>query len=952
MSPDQSTPQVPTHDKNRQLFLDALAHATRSLDEASQVMQTTANMLGRHLGCNRCAYAQVEDDENHFDLIGDYNDGVDSIVGRYAFSDFGAEVLRLMRADLPYVNPDVDMHHVTAGADLTAYRLTKIQAVICVPVRKNKRFVAAMAVHQAVPRQWSADEIELVGEVVMRCWETLDRIRSEQALREANQRLSLALSSGDQGNWSWNAGTDVVTLSYRAVDIFSLQPDTPITWTEMLQRLHPHDREPARLAVQAAIAGNSLYDIEYRVTDGVAPPRWVSAQGRSTFSTSGAVTGMIGIVRDVSRRHHADSLLRQSESKFRTFAQTMPNQVWTAMPDGLLDWINQQTLDYSGLHREELAGTGWAQIVHPDDLQLAGKTWAASLATGQPYETVFRLRRADGMYRWHLSRATAIKNDDEQVSQWVGTNTDIEDQRQAQDALQQLNATLEQRVEERTRERNQVWTASQDVLVVTGPDGTFRDVNPAFTRILGFEPVEVIGQHVNRFIAAEDVDATHQALRNATGNVVEQFENRYRHKHGGVRWFSWTTSSGDGVIYGSGRHITEEKQARAKLAAAEDALRQAQKMEAVGNLTSGIAHDFNNLLHGMVTAMTVVKMQIAKGKPEAMAKYVEMALSSAHRATALTHRLLAFSRQQPLDPKPVEVNTLVASLEDLFRRTIGPAIALDTTPCADLWLTRCDHHQLENALLNLVVNARDAMPDGGRLMIAASNRSLTSDDAMAQRDALAGEFVCITVADSGTGMTPDVLEHAFEPFFTTKPIGQGTGLGLSMIYGFVQQSGGFMAVRSQPGQGTEFDIHLPRYSGEPVTAASPAVATSAPAAAGRGRVIQLVEDDAVVRALTVEALEDAGFIVLSASDGLSGLASLMARSDIDLLVTDVGLPGLNGRQIADAARKKRPTLPILFVTGYADKGDVSAADLPAGMKVIPKPYSMDRLIEQVGRMLA
>ena len=354
----------------------------------------------------------------------------------------------------------------------------------------------------------------------------------------------------------------------------------------------------------------------------------------------------------------------------------------------------------------------------------------------------------------------------------------------------------------------------------------------------------------------------------------------------------------------------------------------------------------------MVTAMTVVKMQIAKGKPEAMAKYVEMALSSAHRATALTHRLLAFSRQQPLDPKPVEVNTLVASLEDLFHRTIGPAIALGTTPCADLWVTRCDHHQLENALLNLVVNARDAMPDGGRLMIATSNRSLTSDDAMAQRDALPGEFVCITVADSGTGMTPDVLEHAFEPFFTTKPIGQGTGLGLSMIYGFVQQSGGFMAVRSQPGQGTEFDIHLPRDSGVPVTAASPAVATPAPAAAGRGRVIQLVEDDAVVRALTVEALEDAGFIVLSASDGPSGLASLMARSDIDLLVTDVGLPGLNGRQIADAARKKQPSLPVLFVTGYADKGDVSAADLPAGMKVIPKPYAMDRLIEQVGRMLA
>jgi signal transduction histidine kinase/CheY-like chemotaxis protein len=382
----------------------------------------------------------------------------------------------------------------------------------------------------------------------------------------------------------------------------------------------------------------------------------------------------------------------------------------------------------------------------------------------------------------------------------------------------------------------------------------------------------------------------------------------------------------------------------------EDALRQSHKMEAVGQLTGGLAHDFNNLLAGISGSLELIRMRVAQGRPAEIGRYVEAALSSVSRAAALTHRLLAFSRRQTLDPKPIGVDRLVASMADLFRRTVGPSIQIETRLAGGLWPTLCDPNQLENALLNLVINARDAMPDGGHLMIEAANVVLDDERAAAGavplRNVPSGEYVVLAVTDSGTGMSPTTMTRAFDPFFTTKPLGQGTGLGLSMIYGFVQQSGGYIHLRSGVGQGTTITIYLPRHFGTVDSEAE--VHATAGLLPKRSAVVLVVEDELPIRMVIADVLSDLGYTVLEAGDGSSGLKILEAGTLIDLLITDVGLPGdLNGRQLADAARQRRPDLNVLFITGYAENAAVGNGLVAQGMQVMTKPFALDALAARI-----
>ena len=383
----------------------------------------------------------------------------------------------------------------------------------------------------------------------------------------------------------------------------------------------------------------------------------------------------------------------------------------------------------------------------------------------------------------------------------------------------------------------------------------------------------------------------------------------------------------------------------------EEALRQSQKMEAVGQLTGGLAHDFNNLLTGISGSLELIRSRIAQGRPEELGRYIETATASANRAAALTHRLLAFSRRQTLDPRPTDVNRLVGGMEELFRRTAGPAIQLETSFAAEPWPTLCDPHQLENALLNLVLNARDAMPDGGHLLIETANTALLDRRGAPKdwppRNVPPGEYVALTVADTGAGMTPEVIARAFDPFFTTKPTGQGTGLGLSMIYGFVQQSGGHVRLRSEKGQGTTVAIYLPRHlglaDGELEARATPTLPGAAASA-----VVLVVEDEPAVRMIVVDVLTDLGYSVLEAGDGRSGLTILESGIRVDLLLTDVGLPGgMNGRQLADLARQRRPGLKVLFVTGYAETVAGGDGRMEHGMGVMTKPFGLDALAARV-----
>jgi PAS domain S-box-containing protein len=385
------------------------------------------------------------------------------------------------------------------------------------------------------------------------------------------------------------------------------------------------------------------------------------------------------------------------------------------------------------------------------------------------------------------------------------------------------------------------------------------------------------------------------------------------------------------------------------LRVAEEALRQAQKMEAVGQLTGGIAHDFNNLLQGVTGNLEVLQTRVAQGRINDLDRFITGAMGAANRASSLTHRLLAFSRRQPLEPRALHANPLIGSMEDLLRRTIGERIELKLVLDGGLWPTLCDPNQLESALLNLAINARDAMPNGGRLTIETMNAQPDNYTAR-QRNMRPGQYVCLCVSDTGTGMDKDTMAKAFDPFFTTKPIGQGTGLGLSMIYGFARQSEGCAAIYSELGKGTTIKLFLPRYTGEDSIAENtpechPAIAHA------EGETVLVVEDEDIVRELVVEVLRDIGYNAIEAADGPSGLEILQSKCRIDLLVTDIGLPGLNGRQVADGGRLLRPDLKVLFMTGYAENAVFGSGFLENGMAMITKPFATEDLVRRVSQVL-
>lgn len=387
----------------------------------------------------------------------------------------------------------------------------------------------------------------------------------------------------------------------------------------------------------------------------------------------------------------------------------------------------------------------------------------------------------------------------------------------------------------------------------------------------------------------------------------------------------------------------------AELAEAHEALRQAQKMEAVGQLTGGIAHDFNNLLAGITGSLEIIERRLEQGRTDGLDRFIHGAQTSAQRAAALTQRLLAFSRRQTLDPKPTDVNRLVFGMEDLISRTVGPAITVEVIGAAGLWPAKVDAAQLESALLNLAINARDAMPQGGRLTIETANKWL-DDRAARGRDLAPGQYLSICVTDTGSGIPDAIVDRIFDPFFTTKPIGQGTGLGLSMIHGFVRQSGGQVRVYTERDHGTTMCIYLPRYTGD--LGEDEGVMGDSIVEFGAGETVLVIDDEATVRMLIVEVLNEAGYVALEADDGPSGLRILRSDVRIDLLITDVGLPGgMNGRQVADAARELRPDLKVLFVTGYAENAAVGNGFLSHGMAVITKPFVMTELANKIVEIL-
>jgi len=382
----------------------------------------------------------------------------------------------------------------------------------------------------------------------------------------------------------------------------------------------------------------------------------------------------------------------------------------------------------------------------------------------------------------------------------------------------------------------------------------------------------------------------------------------------------------------------------------EEALRQSQKMEAVGQLTGGIAHDFNNMLTGIIGSLELLKRRLARGRLEDLESLIDLGVTSANRAAGLTHRLLAFSRRQSLDSKPVNMNELVKSMGELLHRSLNESIELRMDLAPALWTAEADPNQLESALLNLVLNARDAMPEGGRLLVSTSNQVLDLAFTQSQGRLEPGDYVLLQVRDTGCGMPENIISRVFDPFFTTKPIGQGTGLGLSMIYGFSKQSHGHVCIDSTVDQGTSVNLYLPRYSGEPILQ-DDSLQLLPSSQAAEGEAVLIVEDDPAVRALVRDVLSELGYQFVEAEDGNAAVPVLESSQRIDLLISDVGLPGMNGRQLAEIGRQLRPGLKVLFITGYAEHAAVRGGFLDTGMQMITNPFNLDLLTARVREMI-
>ncbi len=558
--------------------------------------------------------------------------------------------------------------------------------------------------------------------------------------------------------------------------------------------------------------------------------RWFEARARKAGPDRFAVLFV-----DISARKLTEKAILESEARFRSLAQSMPNHVWTASPDGRLDWFNDRVYAYSGASPGMLDDSGWVAMLHPDDVAATAQSWSDACKTGTPYEIEFRLRRHDGVYRWYIARAVPIRCPSGVIERWIGTNTDIEGQKVAEAALADLAATLEERVDVRT----------------------------------------------------------------------------------------------------------------AELLQTQDALRQSQKMESIGNLTGGVAHDFNNLLQVISGNMQLLSGDLA-GNARAEQR-LQNAMAGVARGSKLAQQLLAFGRRQPLAPKVVNVGRLVRNMDDILRRALGEAIEVETIVGGGLWNTFIDPGNVENAILNLAINARDAMNGTGRLTIEAGNAFLDDKYAANYSDVTAGQYVILAVTDTGAGMSPDILDQVFEPFFTTKPEGKGTGLGLSMVYGFVKQSGGHINIYSEPGQGTTIKLYLPRST----QSEDRLVDIETGPITGGSETILIAEDDEAVRETVVALLSDLGYRVLKSKDAQSALTVIESGLAIDLLFTDVVMPGpMKSTELARKARERLPGISVLFTSGYTENSIVHSGRLDEGVELLSKPYTREALARKIRYVLA
>ncbi len=673
-----------------------------------------------------------------------------------------------------------------------------------------------------------------------------------------------------------------------------------------------------------------------------------------------------------AERHANQQRLEFSEESLRLSTEAADIGTWDLdITTDVLTWSDRTRSMFGISPGVPVSMADFFAGLHPQDYERTNAAFASAIDPDKraTYDVEYRtIGKEDRRLRWVEAKGGALFDDAGRCVRALGTAIDItirkqteERLRQGEEELRELNATLEKQVQERTAAvRLYGDIVASSAAPICAFDTNFRLI--AFNVAHSNEFYRIFGHRVRLGEVFPDLfprDQGHvirgfmaRALTGETFTVTEEFGNPDLAKP------AWEVSYSPlrdekGQLIGAfhyAKDISDRLRAQSELTVTQEALRQSQKMEAVGQLTGGLAHDFNNLLAGISGSLELMQIRLQQGRFKEVERYMAAAQGAAKRAAALTHRLLAFSRRQTLDPKPTNVNRLALDIQEMIQRTVGPEIQIEVVGAAGVWPALVDPPQLENALLNLCINARDAMPDGGSIVIETANKWM-DDRSARQHNMPEGQYLALSVTDTGTGMTPEVVARVFEPFFTTKPIGEGTGLGLSMIFGFAQQSGGQVRVYSEVDQGTTVTIYLPRHYGEVVDEDEANKAIMLPRSE-QGETVLIVDDEPTVRMLIADILDDLGYVSIEAADSAAGLKVLQSDVRIDLLVSDVGLPGgMNGRQMADAARVARPDLKILFITGYAENALLGKGKLAPGMAVLTKPFAVEDMAARIRSMI-
>lgn len=672
-----------------------------------------------------------------------------------------------------------------------------------------------------------------------------------------------------------------------------------------------------------------------------------------------AVRRAVSEVRERTQRRAAETALQDVEVRARLAIEAAMMGVWEFQPaTGRMLWDERCNALYEILPNTPVDLPFLLDRCHPDDRALLESKIHAAMAREADYQIEYRALMPSGRSRWLFSSGRSVFKNGICV-RFIGVMQDISERRQETKELVELNQVLGARIEQRTRERDRTWELSRELLAVMQVDMTPISFNPAWEATLGWSNEQISQMRLWELIHPADFETTLHEMRSiAQGNISTRFVNRMKHQSGDYRWLSWTIVPEDGLMYAAVRDITEERAVIDELAAANQRLRaqisererieadlqQMQRLEVVGQLTAGVAHDFNNLLTVILTSTTFAIRDIERGTLDKTANRLQNVKDAGERGAKLTAQLLSFSRRQRLQPTAISLNDTIRGMGTLLARALGGSIWIETELATDLWYAMGDPTQTEMIILNLAINARDAMAMGGSLCFSTFNAEVTQP-AIRPEDPEPGKYVVLAIRDSGSGMSPETLQRAFEPFYTTKDVGKGSGLGLAQVFGFAKQSGGGVMIESQLGVGTKVMVYLPSVDKPEILPDELALNTDQPQTEG-SRTILLVDDDPEVRAVTLQMLESIGYNVRQAKNGVEALT--MISDTIDLVLTDFAMPGMTGGELASLIHEKHPAMPVLFVTGYADT-DVLGLE---GSSVVQKPFNESDLRNKLHQVLS